>query len=343
VCHGEVDEVPPVGKLETIAPPSLGFNESEPATDEPVGEDGEPTVDIPPDIVKLFFINPREAEELHPGFRSELARTLDYYRSSYGLSKLFEDMYEPRPSQEPQSEPVPEAVDAPQEPKIEAGEPEEVIFEVWDGYSRKTTPTEQNAFIEAPHDSSNPTWVVPSAKGKFMVDQDGKRAFVTKKRPYYVFPEYWKLSDIEDLKSLGHPQMLWLVQKTGVHPDVIKYESIKAYDWFIKHPSRANNAKDLLQFMKRWLLNMRKKNCVPFSKCVDGRLLPVGDWQSTEYGTYTIITGVGKMRQEYTFAQVDYSEYYLPKEAERMNKARRLHPLEDADDGVNGPTLSWHF
>lgn len=118
-------------------------------------------------------------------------------------------------------------------------------------------------------------------------------------------PQFKKMK-INELLDIPHSQILWLVQKTGCSEDIIKQLTPPAVDWANSRQG-AKKPKDGLLFLKNWLNNQREWGKMPFETNSEGKLIPIGDWDTGE-GYWTIVRDYMGARTEWSMVDDDYEK-----------------------------------
>lgn len=102
------------------------------------------------------------------------------------------------------------------------------------------------------------------------------------------------------LRTLSHPQLMWLVRETMVDFWNLKHEAVKAADYL---ESNHKPISDGLAYLVKWVLRARDAGRLEYTKAENGSW-PVGEWSNGD-GTTTIATGTGKNRRELTYTDED--------------------------------------
>jgi hypothetical protein len=127
--------------------------------------------------------------------------------------------------------------------------------------------------------------------------------------------EYVKISDPSKIDDLDWANVIWILEKTGVHTEAIEELRIKYSDWLKTNPTKANKVKDLLLGFKNWIENDKKWNRVPWKVQQNGQVFPEGEF-SSDIEVITI-KGFGKARTEYSIPLKQHWDNIAKEMAER--------------------------
>ena len=138
---------------------------------------------------------------------------------------------------------------------------------------------------------------------KTLAPQEGVGQVKNTNEPINENEPHFSKINVDELLTLTHPQLLWLVQKTGVDIPNIMDEAKKAVEWNQNAP-KAKKKSDGLRYLKNWLENARR---IPFMTNPEGIMIPPNTYTWGD-GTTTIIAYQGGKRVERTMLTSEYHQ-----------------------------------